>query len=120
MVVSDGVAVKPLPMGVEIVIVYGPVPPLTVYEAGVIGVPTIAEIVEGPLMTNAGIVELIVKVILAVALVLSVTVIVYVSLWAATAVPERSMFAADAVEVNPLTMGVEIVIVYGPAPPLAV
>jgi hypothetical protein len=76
MVVADGVAVKPLSIGAEMVIVYGPVPPVAVYDAGVIGVPTIAEIVEGPLITSTGIVEVIVKVILAVALVLSVTVIV--------------------------------------------
>jgi hypothetical protein len=75
MVVTDGVAVKPFAMGVEIVIVYGPIPPLAVYVAE-IDVPTVAERASGPLINRAGMVELIVNVMLAVALVLSVTVIV--------------------------------------------
>jgi hypothetical protein len=76
MVVADGVAVKPLSIGAEIVIVYGAVPPLAVYVVGVIGVPTRAEIVADPLITSAGIVAVSVKETVAVALALSMTVIV--------------------------------------------
>jgi hypothetical protein len=65
-------------MGAEMVITYGPIPPLAMYAAGVIGVPTRAEIVADPLITSAGIVAVSVKETLAVAGVgaLSVTVIV--------------------------------------------
>jgi hypothetical protein len=76
MVVADGVAVKPLSMGAEIVIVYGAVPPLAVYAVEGIGVPTKAVIVADPLITSAGMVDVTVKVMLVVALALSVTVIV--------------------------------------------
>jgi hypothetical protein len=69
------VDVNPLTMGVEIAIVYGPVPPLVVYVTE-IGIPTVAAIVSGPLITSTGIVDVTVKVILVVALALSVTVIV--------------------------------------------
>jgi hypothetical protein len=76
MPLADVEAVKPLSIGAEIVIVYGPVPPLTVYAVGVIGVPAKAEIVAGPLIASAGIVAVSVKETVAVALALSVTVIV--------------------------------------------
>jgi hypothetical protein len=72
----DCEAIKPLSMGAEIVITYGPVPPLAVYAVGVIGVPTVAEIVPGPVIASTGMVDVTVKVILVVALALSVTVIV--------------------------------------------